>query len=849
MSSEENRPAGRARGFRAPLWLAGLLGAVALVVVGGAVTLKLLFPPEKLRALVEPQLEARVGREVELGSVRLRVFPRIAVRLGELSIANPPGFSAEPALQLEALELQLRFWPLLHKQFELGQVRLVRPVFRYELLADGTTNFDGLGSTGAEGAPSATAVDPAGGSSAIAAAGLVVEDLILKDGTIIYLDRRSGRGARMSVDARLNAERASEGSTALLSRGRIDLRSIQALIPELGGDSTALPDVGLEYEVFADLPGDSLVLRELRVDVGDVRLEGGGAVRGLRSARTIDFALETGELDIAELLASLPPALQPEGVDASGRAQLALRIAGPVGEGLTPEINGTLQLESVGAAYGEYGRVLSDGSGQISFDIGSLSLSRFEGLLWDRPFELALNVTDFEAPIVNGRVRGDLDLGRLAELRERPMPVEGNAAIDISFSGPAKEPAGMRLTGSVRLSDVSYQSPSLAVPARISSATLQLTGTGVRAEAVPIELGGSDLTLSLSSQRLLQYALSRDSGGPIPFVEFTVKSNRLDMAELSVQTGTVGYSDLVKARLAGRDLDGRDPGESARERYPQPALPPVNASGRVEIAELLNPPTRARDVSFNIVAKNGVIDVTDLQGEVYGGQLSGGLSLDFSQGRPPYTLRYDLKIRDAEAGVFLQRWTRLGQALSGMVDFDISGSSAIDETMLPTPGAVDAMGQANFREGKFQDFGITRALASQFKLDPSHLSGFQQLGGAFEIKGGSILVDGWDFSSRDIKGLISGSAGLGGSLDLQLGIELPASTLQKAGLVQRGGVLGDLAGQLAGDDEAIQVAIGIGGTMSHPTLEIDSEALQKELAKRLEDAGKNLLKKIFKPPN
>ncbi len=813
MSSEENRPAGRARGFRTPLWLAGLLGGVALVVVGGAVTLKLLFPPEKLRALVEPQLEARMGREVELGSVRLRVFPRIAVRLGELSIANPPGFSAEPALQLEALELQLRLWPLLRKQFELGQVRLVRPVFRYELLADGTTNLDGLGPAGSEGAPSAAALDPAGGSSAIAAAGLVVEDLVLKGGTIFYLDRRSGRAARMSVDARLNAERASEGSTALLSRGRIDLRSIQALIPNLGGDSTALPDVGLEYELFADLPGDSVVLRELRVDMGDVRLEGGGSVRGLRSARTIDFALETGELDIAELLASLPPALQPEGVDASGRAQLALRIAGPVGEGLTPEINGTLQLESVGAAYGEYGRVLSDGSGQISFDVGSLSLSRFEGLLWDRPFELALNVTDFGAAIVNGRVRGDLDLGRLAELSESALPVEGDAAIDISFSGPAKEPAGMRLTGSVRLSDVSYQSPSLAVPARISSATLQL------------------------------------SGGPIPFVEFTVKSNRLDMGELSVQTGTVGYSDLVTARLAGRDLDGRDPGEIARERYPQAALPPVNASGRVEIAELLNPPTRARDVSFSIVAKNGVIDVTDLQGEVYGGQLSGGLSLDFSQGRPPYTLRYDLKIRDAEAGVFLQRWTRLGQALSGMVDFDISGSSAIDETMLPTPDAVDALGQANFREGVFQDFGITRALASQLKLDPNRLSGFQQLGGAFEIKGGSILVDGWDFSSRDIKGGISGSAGLGGSLDLQLGIELPASTLQKAGLVQGGGVLGDLAGQLAGDDEAIQVAIGIGGTMSNPTLEIDSEALQNELAKRLEDAGKNLLKKIFKPPN
>ena len=132
---------------RSRKWIIGTAAALAVVVVGGVVTLKLLFPPEKLQALVVPQLESRIGRDVQLASVRLKVFPRIAVRLDDLAIANPPGFSSEPALRVDALDLQVRLWPLVRKEIELGQVRLVRPTIRYEVLEDGTSNFQGFGRT------------------------------------------------------------------------------------------------------------------------------------------------------------------------------------------------------------------------------------------------------------------------------------------------------------------------------------------------------------------------------------------------------------------------------------------------------------------------------------------------------------------------------------------------------------------------------------------------------------------------------------------------------------------------------------------------------------------------------
>jgi hypothetical protein len=129
------------------------------------------------------------------------------------------------------------------------------------------------------------------------------------------------------------------------------------------------------------------------------------------------------------------------------------------------------------------------------------------------------------------------------------------------------------------------------------------------------------------------------------------------------------------------------------------------------------------------------------------------------------------------------------------------------------------------------------------------MSGFQDFGGAFRIENGAFLVDDWALAGRDLSGVVKGAAGLGGSLDLQLALEVPPSTLQNAGLVQGVGGLGDIVSQLAGDDEAIQVAIGVGGTMTNPALELDTEALQAELAARLEDAGKGLLDRLLKKKN
>jgi hypothetical protein len=535
-------------------------------------------------------------------------------------------------------------------------------------------------------------------------------------------------------------------------------------------------------------------------------------------------------------------------IDAAGTARVALAVSGSMADEAGPDVSGTLQMRDVDAAHGASGQLLTGGSGVLSFDKTSLSLPEFEGQVMGRPFQLQLAVSDFETLVAEGRVRGAVDLAQVAAMKELEAPMSGIAAFDISFSGPAKQPGALRLSGPVQLTDVSYQSTALAVPAVVSSATVQLTGDGVTSEGIAVQLGSSDLTLAFNAPGVLPYALSAGEIGSPPNVEFTLTSEKLDMSELKAESETaeVGYGQLVSARLAGTQVDGREPGELAREKYELPLIPVSAARGRVRIGEFLNPPNRARNVSFTVRVRNGVVEILNLRGRSYGGRLSGRMALDVSGGQPPFPLTYDLKLEDANAGGLLRTWTRLGAPISGKVNLDLNGSAAIDETMLPSTDALLATGSATFSDGRFENFGLTNALANQLRLDPTQFAGFRNFGGPFEIRNGNFVVETWQLASGDMDAAITGVAGLGGALDLGLNLTIPMATLQKAGLA--GGSLGDLLGQLAGSDQSIDVAVGIGGTMSNPVLQLDEQALQAELGRMLEGQGRGLLDRLLRPP-
>lgn len=814
-------------------WVIALVGILVLPLAG-ALALKAFFPPERLREIAEPQLERRIARDVELGSVNLKVFPYIAIRLGDVRIANPPaGFSASPAVQLDALDLRLELLPLLRRDFQLSQVRLVRPLIRYEVAPDGTNNFTGmLASDSAR-----TAEDPTRGSGS----SFDIEDLVLVDGDLLYLNNPGRRALRFGVEAEFDVSPAEREGGPLASTGAF--RLTEGLMVARGSDSTRLPDIDIGYRAVFD-PGDGRVaVPEITVQAAGLNVTGQASSRVAEGIRSVRLDLSTDEFGIADLVAEMPAGTVSDTLEVDGRGRFELRWAGPLGGDPGPELTGTATYSNLSMRTPSRGQLLDGTGGTLTFSSDMLSMPDARGRLFGRPFEARLRVDDFADPMVDGHLAGQFGVAQLNDFRRgEPLPVSGDAAVAVDFRGPVGDLERWTVTGPVRLTGVTYSSETLPQPATIGDATIQLTGTGIRGDGIPVRIGTSQISLTFGSQQLLRYYLTEESArGAAPQIQFNAHANRLDVADLRKESPGVGYSDLLKARLSGKQVEGKAPEVIARERYHKPELSRYRASGNVSIGEWVNPPINASGVTFKVDLADGVIDITDVAGAVYGGLLSGDVRLDLGGAGPPFEMAYDLHIRGARAGALLERWTRLGRALSGTVDFDVDGQSPLDDAFLPVTAGFKANGTARFIEGRFEDFGLTQALSTYFNMASDRIRGFKDLGGPFEVRDGRFLVKDWAFQAGGLQGAVGGAAGLGGLLDLDLVMLLPASVLQNAPVLRNNTTVAGLLGQLTQQSADIPVRVGIGGTMTSPSLQVNAASLTSSLREKVEEAGRGRL--------
>lgn len=856
-SRPDDRPG---EGARLPRWLGRTLialGVLALLLVASGLAARAYFTPEKLASLVVPRVERAAGRDVQVSAVRLKLLPRPAVRLEDVALAAAPGLGPEPALSGEAVDLQLAVLPLLTGDLSVTRLRLVAPTVRYRVAADGSHSFSDLGGE-RTGRPAASG----GGEGEADGRALSVSEVEVERATVVYDDRRSGRGARFRAAGTFDASGRADAPGGLVSRGELRIDSLRTAASRDAVDSIEVASLRLTYEAALSGREDSLALRSLGLEAEGLRASGSGSVAWGGETPRVDLRLETGEADVGDLL-RLARGASSSGPDADGRVRLTVRVAGAVGAGATPTMEATARLRDVALAFPGREALASDVGGELSFTSGSLAVGPLEGRLLGRELRLEGTVADLDSLRADLRAEGAADLGRLEGALpegEGAGPMAGlDPGGDLSFSvrvrGALRGERWPRMTGEVRLP--ALEGTVDGRPLRSEPAVVRLTGSGLATDGWTLRSGDTDLTLSAEARNVLppsRLRATEGAAGPRPSVDFRLSSDLLAVDQLlpaPAQADTAfSYARVLKAHLSGGQVAGRPPGDVASERYPLPALPRLDAAGEVRVGEVVHPAGPAQDLALEVHLDEGRLRVEQLRAGLYGGTLAGALSAEPDREGRRWPVRYDLQLRGADAGTVTERWTKLGKALTGTLDASVAGRTALGGTFLPVTGETEADGRVTVRDGSLERMVPMQGVMRAIGVSSSRIARFDSLGGPYRVRDGRLELDGWRLHGRGaVGGSVAGTVDLTGPLDLDMTLSVPLALLEGSPLLKAAGGeegrLGRLLGRAAGADSVIDVPLSLGGTMGSPAVTVQEEVFADRLERLLERKGTDLLRGLF----
>jgi AsmA protein len=116
--------------------------------VFGVLVIVWLVDPNSFKSSIEAAVRGNTGREFTLvGDIDLGFFPWLALRTGEGSFGNAPGFAAEPMVTWTSAQLGVKLFPLLGGKLIADRVILKGADLRLVRRADGVGNWQGLRGT------------------------------------------------------------------------------------------------------------------------------------------------------------------------------------------------------------------------------------------------------------------------------------------------------------------------------------------------------------------------------------------------------------------------------------------------------------------------------------------------------------------------------------------------------------------------------------------------------------------------------------------------------------------------------------------------------------------------------
>jgi hypothetical protein len=841
----EPEPASRSRtAWRRAVLVAGLLLTLLLAVtLVFAVRFRSMLDPEELAARLEPRISNTVNRPVTIDGASLRLWPRPAVRVEGIRIANRGIFSGTALASADAVLLEPRLWPLLRRQVIVDRIVVHSPRLFLVVDENGTSNFGDF-------VPESETRDPATATGSIGGFSLDIRRLELADGQAAYRDALRGSAIQLdSIDLETDLDLSRKGIIATEGTATAGVVSIR--LPRISDSEFAPESATMEWDGRLSLEPGTLELGSSSIEAGALRARLSGRVDSLGSpVRPLDLSLRAEGLALQEFLGPTKWGLLP-----SGPLDLDLRLTGSVGAGATPEISGLVTVRD-GELANEAGRSLvSDLDAEVEIGGGQASVLAV-GRLLDGDLSVEGSVVLDSLLPYDLRVRADADVAELLSLNatgtsdgESPFRIGGRLAVDAAVAGTGGDGAAPEIDGMATVTEFEARPEPLVEPIRSDRIDIRLEGESVSWTEVELQLGSARGSTSGRAEIPLGRSDRRDDR---PVIDASLHIDRLDLDEILPDSRGegIGWGRMVFARLGGRSIEGVSAEEIAVSRgQRRPAEPPVAGDLGVKIDVVHSGEMDVTNLEGLLRFGRQRIEIPDLGFMAHGGSGRLAASLELGSGYvEPFGLQ--LELTDVRAEEWLSRQTPLGRYVSGTMGLELELAGGLDSLLLPDPASLFGVGSFRISDGMIQPNPLSRAIASVVGAAEPTGSSLRSWVSRFSIGDGAVALSDGEFEFAGGEADLGGKVAFDGALDLAARLRPDAATVRSLGDEYLSGLSPEARTLLAASGSP-ELGLRIEGRLGSPRVTADPESIRRAQEAivesgrgEIEKRGLDLLRKL-----
>lgn len=339
-----------------------LLGVLIVLIIAVA-GLYLYLNDARLRALILPEVEQALGREVQIdriGFALFRTFPNAGVVIEGFSIPDPE----HDLLSFDELVVSVQLWPLLDQQIIVNTLEVTGAGITYAVFPDGTTSFDFLL------ASDSTEVAPAASPTTID-----LKSIVIQDASINYIDMQSDMTARLSdVDSEMSLTLGETiQSEMTLSVGGVSVISAGTQWLD------ALP-ISLQQSFELDTSTERFDMKQGYLKIRGLDLEVNGILTEWSAdAMNLNFGFKSSSDNFASLLDLIPDEYQSviEGIETRGALTFNGSIDGQLGKELTPDFQVVLMVNDGYLKHPDAGKPIENVQIDLSANNQLITINQF----------------------------------------------------------------------------------------------------------------------------------------------------------------------------------------------------------------------------------------------------------------------------------------------------------------------------------------------------------------------------------------------------------------------------------------------------------------------------------------